>query len=72
MKENRGTPAAAVQELLGKLNLTSSHIGAALERYDGGLHYEDTFIALEFKSLLTIDAAENGILFAFAKDMDGR
>ena len=49
-----------------------SHISAALERFDGGLHYEDTFVGLKLSEFQSVDVPDHGRILAFAKDVEGR
>ena len=51
LKENKGNKAEAVKEALDKFGASKSFIAASLERYDGGLHYLDTFVGVPIKDL---------------------
>lgn len=57
---------------LGQYSLEQSHIAVALERFDGGLHYEDTFVGLKLAELQSVDAPGHGKILVFAKDAEGR
>jgi hypothetical protein len=70
LKENKGNSEQLVNATLQKFNAASSHIAISLEKYDGGLHYMDTYVGFKLAELTAVEVKGENYL-AFAKDIDG-
>ena len=70
----QGANTDEIANLLKEFNATGSHLGVALQKYNGALQYEDTFVGLTLAEISELDGklglkAKSTI--PFAKDIDG-
>ena len=70
LKDNKGNSETSVQETLAKFKAEKSHIAISLEKYDGGLHYLDSYVGLKLSELRAVEVLGHTYL-VFAKDADG-
>lgn len=60
LKENKGRAETEVKTVLGEL--AGSWLALALQRFDGGMHYMDTFIGLKLKDICWIETSGSKLL----------
>ena len=71
LKDCQGAPAADVAKTLDEFGAGTCLLGVALQKYNGNLQYQDTFVGLTLSEISGHAALKDKGVVPFAKDIDG-
>ena len=71
LKNCQGAPEADVAKALGEFGAGSSMLGVALQKYNGCLQYQDTYVGLTLSEISGHAGLKDKSVVPFAKDIDG-
>ena len=71
LKVCQGAASAEVAKVLGEFGAGNSMLGVALQKYNGSLQYQDTYIGLSLSEISGHSGLKDKSVVPFAKDVDG-